>query len=80
MRGGGGFALSVPYEAARRGAKVRLLETARIGAGASGGLVGALSPHVPEGWNPKKAFQLDSLLMAEGFWAGVSAVSGLPTG
>lgn len=80
VRGGGVFGLSVAYEAARRGAKVRLIETARIGAGASGGLVGALSPHVPEGWNPKKAFQLDSLLMAEGFWAGVSAVSGLPTG
>ena len=80
VRGGGIFGLSVAYEAARRGAKVRLIETVRIGAGASGGLVGALSPHVPEGWNPKKAFQLDSLLMAEGFWAGVSAVSGLPTG
>ncbi|GAB1478658.1 FAD-dependent oxidoreductase [Paracoccaceae bacterium] len=80
VRGGGIFGLSIAYEAARRGAKVRLIETARIGAGASGGLVGALSPHVPEGWNAKKAFQLDSLLMAEGFWAGVSEVSGLPTG
>ena len=80
VRGGGIFGLSIAYEAARRGAKVRLIETARIGARASGGLVGALSPHVPEGWNAKKAFQLDSLLMAEGFWAGVREVSGLPTG
>lgn len=80
VRGGGIFGLSIAYEAARRGAKVRLIETARIGAGASGGLVGALSPHVPEGWNAKKAFQLESLLMAEGFWAGVTEVSGLPTG
>ena len=80
VRGGGVFGLSIAYEAARRGAKVRLIEAVRIGAGASGGLVGALSPHVPENWNAKKAFQLDSLLMAEGFWAGVSAVSGLPTG
>jgi len=80
VRGGGVFGLSIAYEAARRGAKVRLVEAVRIGAGASGGLVGALSPHVPEGWNAKKAFQLDSLLMAPGFWAGVEAASGLPTG
>lgn len=80
VRGGGVFGLSIAYTLARRGAKVRLIETAQIGAGASGGLVGALSPHVPENWNPKKAFQLDSLLMAEAFWAGVSAASGLPTG
>ena len=80
VRGGGIFGLSIAYEAARRGAMVRLVEAARIGAGASGGLVGALSPHVPEGWNAKKAFQLDSLLMAQDFWVGVSGVSGLPTG
>lgn len=80
VRGGGVFGLSIAYTLARRGAKVRLIETAQIGAGASGGLVGALSPHVPENWNPKKGFQLDSLLMAEAFWAGVSAASGLPTG
>lgn len=80
VRGGGVFGLSIAYTLARRGAKVRLIEAAQIGAGASGGLVGALSPHVPENWNPKKAFQLDSLLMAEAFWAGVSAASGLPTG
>ena len=80
VRGGGAFGLCIAYEAARRGARVRLIEVARIGAGSSGGIVGALSPHVPENWNPKKAFQLDSLLMAEGFWAGVAEASGLPTG
>ncbi|MCV6597959.1 MAG: FAD-binding oxidoreductase, partial [Mangrovicoccus sp.] len=42
--------------------------------------VGALAPHVPENWNPKKAFQLDSLLMAQGFWDGVQALSGLNAG
>lgn len=80
VRGGGAFGLCIAWEAARRGARVRLIETVRIGAGSSGGIVGALSPHVPENWNPKKAFQLDSLLMAEGFWAGVAEASGLPTG
>lgn len=80
VRGGGAFGLCIAWEAARRGARVRLIETTRIGAGASGGLVGALSPHVPENWNPKKQFQLESLLMAERFWHEISEVSGLPTG
>ena len=80
VRGGGIFGLSCAWEAARRGARVRLIETTRIGAGSSGGIVGALSPHVPENWNPKKAFQLQSLLMAQDFWADVALVSGLPTG
>ena len=80
VRGGGAFGLCIAWEAARRGAKVRLIEAHRIGAGASGGVVGALSPHVPENWNPKKQFQLESLLMAEGFWAEVTAASNLPTG
>ncbi|MDP3862793.1 MAG: FAD-dependent oxidoreductase, partial [Phaeovulum sp.] len=57
VRGGGVFGLSVAWECARRGAKVRLIERARIGAGSSGGVVGALAPHVPEQWNPKKQFQ-----------------------
>ncbi len=80
VMGGGVFGLSCAWEAARRGARVRLVECDRIGAGPSGGLVGALAPHVPENWNDKKAFQLDSLLMAQGFWDGVEAASGLPTG
>ncbi|MDO8882465.1 FAD-binding oxidoreductase [Pseudotabrizicola sp.] len=80
VRGGGIFGLSVAWEAARRGARVRLIETDRIGAGSSGGVVGALAPHVPENWNEKKAFQLESLLMAGAFWAEVATVSGLPTG
>lgn len=78
--GGGIFGLACAWEAARRGARVRVIETQAIGAGSSGGIVGALSPHVPESWNPKKAFQLESLLMADGFWAGVENASGLPSG
>lgn len=80
VRGGGIFGLSIAYQAALRGARVRLIETQAIGAGSSGGVVGALTPHVPENWNSKKAFQLDSLLMAQDFWDGVAAHSGLPTG
>ncbi|MEO8242531.1 MAG: FAD-dependent oxidoreductase [bacterium] len=80
VRGGGIFGLSIAWEAARRGARVRLIETVAIGAGSSGGLVGALAPHVPENWNDKKQFQLESLLMAEAFLTTASAASGLPTG
>ena len=75
IMGAGAFGLSIAWECARRGARVRVCEAARIGAGSSGGIVGALAPHVPEQWNAKKQFQLDSLLMAEGFWAGVGAAN-----
>ena len=80
VRGGGIFGLAIAWEAARRGARVRLIETARIGAGSSGGFVGALAPHVPENWNEKKQFQLESLLAAEEFYGGAAEASGLPTG
>lgn len=80
IRGGGIFGLSIAWAATRRGARVRLIERDRIGAGASGGIVGALSPHVPENWNEKKAFQLDSLLMAEAWWQAVADASNLNPG
>jgi glycine/D-amino acid oxidase-like deaminating enzyme len=80
VRGGGIFGLSVAWEAVQRGARVRLIEATGIGAGSSGGLVGALSPHTPEGWNPVKAFQLASLLGAGDWWAAVDANSGLASG
>ncbi|WP_295071276.1 FAD-binding oxidoreductase [Tabrizicola sp.] len=80
IRGGGIFGLSIAWACLGRGAKVRVIETRSWGAGSSGGLVGALSPHVPEAWNAKKAFQLESLLMAQDWWAGVEAASGQPSG
>ena len=80
VMGAGVFGLACAWAAVRRGARVRVLERDRIGAGASGGLVGALAPHVPEQWNPKKQFQFESLVMAEGWWAEVAAAGGLATG
>ncbi|MBC7139620.1 MAG: FAD-binding oxidoreductase [Defluviimonas sp.] len=80
VHGAGIFGLAIAWECLRRGARVRVIEAACIGAGSSGGLVGALAPHVPEQWNPKKAFQLEALLMAEGFWAGVAAAGGTDPG
>lgn len=80
VMGAGVFGLSIAYACARRGARVRVIDPHGVGAGASGGIVGALAPHVPENWSDKKAFQLDSLLMAQDWWAGVERLSGLPTG
>ncbi len=75
VRGGGIFGLSTAWALARRGVSVRVVEVAQLGAGASGGVVGALTPHVPEAWNDKKAFQLEALLMAGDWWAQVAATS-----
>ena len=80
VRGAGIFGLSIAYETARRGAAVHVIDTQGIAAGSSGGFVGAIAPYAPDDWQIKKAFQLDSLLMADGFWAGVSAAANLPTG
>lgn len=80
VMGGGILGLATAWACARRGARLRVIERAEIGAGASGGVLGALAPHVPEGWNPKKAFQFESLIMAADFWAEVERLSGLGTG
>ncbi|MGB3690677.1 MAG: FAD-dependent oxidoreductase [Jannaschia helgolandensis] len=74
--GAGVFGLGCAWAMARRGAKVRVVDPNGVGAGASGGIVGALAPHVPEQWNDKKAFQLDSLLMARDWWKAVAEVGG----
>lgn len=78
--GGGIFGLSVAWACQKRGAKVRVIERRGIGSGSSGGIVGALAPHIPENWNDKKQFQFDSLIMSRSYWAEVEAASGLPSG
>ncbi|MFD1510960.1 NAD(P)/FAD-dependent oxidoreductase [Lacimonas salitolerans] len=80
VRGAGIFGLSIAWMCATRGARVRVVDPHGAGSGSSGGVVGALAPHVPENWNDKKAFQLDSLLMAESFWADVAAAGGIDPG
>jgi len=80
VMGAGIFGLSVAYSCALRGAKVRVIEAAHIGAGSSCGLVGALAPHMPELWDAKKEFQYQSLIMAADYWAGADRLSGLSSG
>ena len=80
VAGAGIFGLAAAWALIRRGAQVTLFEAATIGAGSSGGHVGALAPHAPDPWNTKKQLQLDSLLAAPAFWAGVEEASRLPTG
>lgn len=75
--GGGILGLSTAYSCARRGYKVRVIEKRHIGSGASGGLLGALAPHVPENWNQKKQFQFDSLKLAKDWWAEATDIGGI---
>ena len=78
--GAGVYGLSCALALLKDGHAVRVLEKGRIGQGASGGLVGALSPHVPEDWNMRKQFQLDALVGGAAHWAEVEAISGLSSG
>ena len=80
VRGAGAFGLGCAWACARQGAKVRVIDPFGVASGSSGGVVGALAPHVPENWNAKKQFQLESLLMAADWWAEIETKSGLSTG
>ncbi len=80
VRGAGVFGLSIAWACAARGARVRVVDPFGVGAGASGGLVGALAPHVPEAWNALKQFQFESLQMAGAWWAAVAAAGGVDPG
>ncbi len=78
--GAGVWGLSCAYACAKRGQSVAVFEAGEIGQGASGGIVGAMAPHAPDGWNDKKQFQFEALDSAESFWAEVDAASNLQSG
>lgn len=80
VRGAGVFGLAVAWACAMRGARVQVIDPRGPGAGASGGVVGALSPHAPGRWDAAKAFQLEALLSAEAFWGKVAEVGGVDPG
>ncbi|MGQ3210950.1 NAD(P)/FAD-dependent oxidoreductase [Shinella sp.] len=78
--GGGVMGLWTALFAVRDGFSVRLVEKRTIGAGASGGVLGALMPHLPDRWNAKKAFQFAALVSLEAEIATLEAETGLSVG
>ena len=78
--GGGVMGLWIALFAARDGLSVRLVDKRKIGAGASGGVLGALMPHLPDRWNAKKAFQLRSLVSLGVEIAALESETGLSAG
>lgn len=75
--GGGVFGLWAATRAIEAGFSVLLIEREWIGAGASGGQLGALTAHTPDRWSPKKAFQLASLAALPEEIAQLEAETGL---
>lgn len=80
VAGGGVMGLWTALFAARAGLSVYLAERRHIGAGASGGILGALMPHLPDRWNAKKAFQFEALVSLEAEIAALEAETGLSAG
>lgn len=78
--GGGVLGLWAARHAIRRGEKVVLLEKRKIGAGASGGFLGALMPHMPDNWNGKKQFQFEGLDTLEAVIAELEEDTGVSCG
>lgn len=66
--------------AERCGIDTILIDSGRLGQGASGGLLGALMPHMPDKWSEKKQFQFDALLSLEDEIRGLEEVTGLQAG
>ncbi|MBB2677695.1 MULTISPECIES: NAD(P)/FAD-dependent oxidoreductase [Rhizobium] len=75
--GGGIMGLWAAVHAERRGISTLLADAGRLGRGASGGLLGALMPHMPDRWSEKKQFQFDALVSLEAEIAALEAATGL---
>ncbi|PST19477.1 D-amino-acid oxidase [Rhizobium sp. JAB6] len=78
--GGGIMGLWAAVHAERLGIRTLLVEGGRFGQGASGGLLGALMPHMPDKWSDKKQFQFDALVALEEEIAVMEAETGLSAG
>lgn len=78
--GAGIFGLCCAWFCHHAGFKTLVLDQATPGTGASGGIVGAMSPHMPNAWDAKKQFQLEALTTAPAFWAEVAQTGGLNPG
>ena len=80
IAGAGIFGLSIAYAGLKAGLKVAVVEARHVGAGASGGLLGALMPHMPARWNPKKEFQFQALSSLSGHITELEQFSGVTCG
>jgi glycine oxidase len=78
--GGGIMGLWAAVQAECAGIDTVLVDQNRLGQGASGGLLGALMPHMPDKWNDKKQFQFDALLSLEREVAALEAATGMSCG
>jgi len=64
--GGGIMGLWGAVKAADAGLSVILVDASEVGRGASGGLLGALFPWMPDRWDQKKQYQFDALVSLPG--------------
>ncbi|MGK6312576.1 NAD(P)/FAD-dependent oxidoreductase [Neorhizobium sp. DT-125] len=78
--GGGIMGLWAAVKAERLGIGTVLVDSGPLGQGASGGLLGALMPHMPDKWNDKKQFQFEALLSLEDEIADIEAATGIACG
>lgn len=75
--GGGVMGLWGAVKAAQAGLTVILIDSGRIGGGASGGLMGAMFPWMPDRWDAKKQFQFDALTSLPAELAALEQETGL---
>lgn len=80
VAGAGIVGLWIARLAARAGHAVIVLESRAAGYGASGGLLGALMPHMPERWNPKKQYQFEALADLADMIQEIEAETGMDCG
>ncbi|MCJ9747274.1 FAD-binding oxidoreductase [Neorhizobium sp. SHOUNA12A] len=78
--GGGIMGLWAAVKAERLGIRTLLVDAGSLGQAASGGLLGALMPYMPDKWDDKKQFQFDALLSLEDEIAELEAETGMACG
>ena len=80
--GAGIMGLWAAVHADRLGIDTLLVDAGEPGQGASGGLLGALMPHIPDRhrWSDKKQFQFDALVALEAEIAALEALTGVSAG
>jgi glycine oxidase len=78
--GAGVFGLWAARHAIKAGKRVLVVDKRKAGAGASGGFLGALMPHMPDRWNEKKQSQFEALTGLETAVRALEADTGMDCG